>query len=170
MRYSPALAVLLLAGASMSAQPNAGSPATVLPVLSAGQGCPVNFSAQRQAGLAVRSVRDGQGKIDGQGLTITFQQLYTPKIAGVSVTVHGTSGQTASMITNSGLQGDVSESFTLKRDAPASSLSNSAIWTRKVKAIRWLELTKIEYADGSQWEPSKESRCRVQPGLLVFTS
>jgi len=35
-------------------------------------------------------------------------------------------------------------------------------------AISWLELTRIEYADGRVWQPSAKSRCVAAPSLYVL--
>jgi hypothetical protein len=42
------------------------------------------------------------------------------------------------------------------------------IATRSMTAINWLELTRIEYADGKVWQASPESRCAAAPSLLVL--
>jgi hypothetical protein len=35
-------------------------------------------------------------------------------------------------------------------------------------AINWLELTRLEYADGRVWQASAESRCVAAPNLYVL--
>ena len=58
---------------------------------------------------------------------------------------------------------DSTEAFQLTPVAERSSL-----WTKKLNAISWVELTRVEYANGNVWQPSTESRCTAAPSLLVL--
>ena len=49
-----------------------------------------------------------------------------------------------------------------------SPLLHSSVWTKKMTAINWVELTRLEYADGTTWQASPQSHCSAAPSLFVL--
>lgn len=162
--------ILLLASTSMLAQANAGTAPTVLTAPPTSQACPVTFYAKRTGGLVVRYAKDGHQEPDGQGLQLTFSRQDAPKIEKTVVTVHGLSAQGGVLPVHTNTNEDISETFILERHAGATSLDTSEIWTHKIGPARWVELTQIDYADGSVWQQSKESKCITEPDLFLLVT
>ncbi len=168
MRDLSLLSILFLAAASVPAQSNHDRFAAVLTAPVESRECPIGFYAKRQSGLVERAIRSGKQDGFGQRLQLTFDHLQAPGIAKASVTIYGVSGNVAyTPVAHTDRNGDVSEIFSLERRAGAVSLQNSEVWTRKIQAVRWVELTEIDYVNGSEWHKTKESQCRVEPSLLL---
>ena len=62
---------------------------------------------------------------------------------------------------------DASKAFEVHRAAGQKSLSNFEVWMGKVGALRWVDVTSITYADGTNWKAAKDSVCRAFPSLFV---
>ena len=166
MRYASLLPLLLLAGTGLPAQ-QANHAQYVAPPQSVG--CPVSFTASRPQGLAVmRNVADGQEKHDGPALDLRFAAANgsTTATREVDVIVHGDSGKSVLAQTGSGGHDDASGTFSLERGKDAQTLNASEVWPRQVRNVRWVEVTKIVYADGKVWQPSDTAKCRT--GLNGF--
>ena len=171
MHYPLSLTILLLAGTAVSAQTHSGSSAAVSIASTKSLGCPIGFNVKRQSGLVARSAKYGPEDAIGQKLQLTFDRLDAPKITKATVTVHGISGHAAYLPTHSGdSTGDVSETFILERGAGTTSLYSAEILAHRIEVVRWVELTGMDYADGSQWHTTKESQCGTEVGLLLLTS
>jgi hypothetical protein len=65
---------------------------------------------------------------------------------------------------------DVVEIFQLGRGTGAASLIRSDIWMHRMSTVRWVELTEMEYADGSVWREADGSRCRATPDLFLLVA
>jgi hypothetical protein len=106
----------------------------------------------------------GNERSHGQGLQINFFGKLPSGIVKASITVHGASAAAHMIPAASGMStADLTEAFQLTPVADHSSL-----WTKKLNAISWVELTRVEYANGNVWQPSTESRCTAAPSLLLL--
>lgn len=167
MRTPPMLMILLLASGSIFAQAKTDpSTATLTPSLPS-QGCPVNFYAKRTGGLVVHYAKDGHQDPTGQGLDLAFSKNDASRIEKIIVTVHGMSAQGDVLPVRNNSSSDIAETFILERHPGATTL-DSEIWTRKIGPVRWVELTQIEFANGSVWQKSKESKCITEPSPLLL--
>lgn len=162
MRFSPLLLLLLTPAANLIGQ---SATSTVLVAPPASQSCPIHFSADRKPNAGLEVVK-GNEPPHGEGLQITFAGKLPSGIVKASITVHGAS-TAARMVPAAGgkAAADSTETFQLTPVAERSS-----IWTKNMNAINWVELTRVEYADGNVWEPTAESRCTAAPSLLVLVS
>lgn len=166
MRPSPLLLMLLLSSIGLAAQP-ANTPA-IFVAPPASQSCPVSFSADRQPYGGIVNVDRG-ATFPGQGLQINFLRSASAAILKVDVKLHGlTPGvrmSPASADTRKAVQ--TTETFHLAA-SEGSPLVHSSVSTKRLASVDWVELTRIEFANGTTWQPSAESRCVVAPSLLVL--
>jgi hypothetical protein len=177
MRNPSIILLLLLSSVSLPAKTSAGSTSTVFTQPPASQSCPVSFSAERKPNSGLVLVRRPPGSLTpdplAQGLQITFDKSSPPSIVRASITVHGMSPRSraipAAIPVSSGasLGDDATETFELGGNA-GSPLLRSSIWTKRMSAITWVELTRLVHANGTIWQPSANSRCTAAPSLLVL--
>lgn len=170
MQSSSMILILLLSSLSVAGQSNAGSTSAVFAQPPASQSCPVRFSADRLSVPALRNV-DKAAPSAGQGLEINFSALPTATVVKADVTVHGTSaGLRMSPAALSAIKrDDAVETFQLTA-SEGKPLLQSSIWTTKIAIVSWVELTHVEYADGTTWQASPESRCAAAPSLFVLVN
>jgi len=160
---------MLLSAASVAAHAQAGAshPLYVRPPVS--QACPVGLSASRESAASFHSVEKTLGA-HGQGVQINFTSPASRVIVKADILVHGvrTPGLREGLVLTerSQIHGSSTESLQVVGAADAPVL-HPVVWTKSMTAINWLELTRIEYADGSVWEKSGESQCIVAPSLYL---
>ena len=135
-------------------------------------GCPVGFSANRQAATNLVSVDRDPNPQDGpaQGLHLMLNRVNRPAIQSVEVTVYGTSLRPRAI--PAGLASDdnvISKTFELHRTTGSDSLSDADVWMHQVGSVRWADLISISYTDGTTWHAASHLKCRAIPSnyLLV---
>jgi hypothetical protein len=168
VRPSSILSTLLLSSLGAFAQTDHSSTRTVLVSPPASESCPVNFSAERKPFGGVVQVDKG-ATIHFQALQLNFASSSSPAILKVNGTLHGmTPGLHVSPISFRDRSATrATETFQLTADE-RSPLHQPSISIRKLGTVDWLELTRIEFADGTTWHASSESRCVVAPSGLVL--
>jgi hypothetical protein len=89
-------------------------------------------------------------------------------IVAADLVVHGYAAGTR-VIPAASVAQEVAETFHLAtvNDHP---LVDSPIRTTHIAMVNWLELTRLQFADGSTWEPSAGSRCSASPSLFVLVN
>ena len=157
MRLSPLVLAVFFSSAGLLAQ----SP-TVLVLPPAAKACPVKFSADRQVVGATMQVDTPTGE-HGQGLRINFE---SKKVRAVEVAVHGYGDAVQAMPAKQSRDGNMTETFRLTADG-AQALTNPSLWTKKMVAISWVELTRIDFAGGTSWTPKDDTQCVARPSLYV---
>jgi hypothetical protein len=103
-------------------------------------------------------------------LQINFTSSSGSAIVKADILVHGakTFGHEGLLLTGStSATRNDTESIQIAGTAGAPLL-HPVIWTKAMTAISWLELTRLEFADGTVWQASAESRCTAAPSLLVL--
>ena len=168
MRGDSGLLILVMASVGALAQANGHIGPTVFMGPPVSTGCPVGFSAERQAAGVVRYAKGDQTQTHGQGLELKFDSRNdTRKIVKVNITVHGLDGSARVIPASEKSSDDLAELFELTA-AGDNSLRHSNIWTQRMSTIRWVDLTEVAYADGSVWLASASGRCRIEPsGFLL---
>jgi hypothetical protein len=168
MRFSSIVFALLFAPASfVHAQAGSSHPLYIMPPAS--ESCPVNLSADREPGGPLHAV-DKDSVSTGQQLRINFNGATGLVIVKADIVVHGmkTSGSEGMVLTGPlGVSRKSSESFQLT-GTPNAPLLHPLLSTKDMTAISWLELTRLEYADGKVWQASAESRCIAAPSLYLL--
>jgi hypothetical protein len=169
MRYASMFFALLICSAGLAANAQAGASHPLYVQPPASQACPVGLSADREPGGPLQPV--GTGSIPrGQGLQINFISSADRAIVKADILVHGVKsvGREGLLLTRpTSIGRHDTESFQVEGTA-AAPLMHPLIWTNNMTAISWLELTRIEYADGRVWQTSAESRCVAAPSLYVL--
>jgi hypothetical protein len=150
------------------------TPAT-FPIPPANFGCPVGFSASRQAGGQVLTAGEEKSAGSPQGLHLTFDQRFEPAIQSIEVTVYASSGTPQALLLNLRHQGPeskdtVTKTFEFKRQTGAASLEEADVWMHEVGSIRWADLVSITFTDGTTWRPTEDLRCRAVPSNFVLVT
>jgi hypothetical protein len=166
MRLSSMIFVLVLSSASLAAQTAANNPAVLIKPPAA-QACPVQLSVDREP-VGALIPTNGSSAPHGQGLSLTFAKLQE-QIVSADILVHfypsGAHAIPAAPPTAKGVP--PTESFHLTATA-ANPMLHSSIWTKHTAVVSWVELTRLEYADGTTWQASTPRQCGAAPNLYVL--
>jgi hypothetical protein len=90
------------------------------------------------------------------------------QIVSADIVVHGYPPTTRAIPATPSAPKEVTESFHLAPDAD-QPLLHTSVWTA-MTAIRWVELTRLDYADGTSWQSSTPRECTAAPSLYVPAS
>lgn len=161
------------AAAKLAALPPGGDPATTLQLSNQVKALEAELSktqvdlSQLTMTIATEGITNYSGNRVGQNLQISFKQSPSTIVA-VDLTVHGVS-MSAHMTpaAQSARESDLSETFHLMGSATKPVLE-SALSTHRPMIVTWVELTRIEYANGTSWDESSTSRCAAAPSLFVL--
>ena len=170
MRFVSLTLSAFLVTSSAFAQAGSSGPATTFAAPLGSQSCPIDLYAQRQSGLQASRIDDApphnlEGKVE-----ILFRQLDAPAIVQVIGVAHGPSLGGHLDPASTAHPGDITEVFRFQRPLNADSLQRAELRTHTMSNSRWLELTRIDFADGSHWHASPGSHCRATPNPFVLTS
>ena len=168
--------IILSASAAVAQAPSSGSAPTVYAAPPVSQSCPISLYAQRSNGLQVARIADAPpgalarplpSRLEGR-LDLSFKELDSPAIVAISGIAHGPTLSPRVENALTAHPGDISEPFHLGRLTPSGSLTRSELRTHTVSNTRWLELTRIDFADGTHWQPSPNSQCRATPNAFLL--
>jgi hypothetical protein len=169
MRPSSMIFAFLFAPLAISAQAQAGASHPLYVRPPASQTCPVGVSVSREPGGPLHSA--GSAPIPlSQGIQVNFTSSADRVIVKADILVHGVrmAGREGMLLTGpASIRRNSTESYQVVGTADAPLL-HPLIWTREMTAINWVELTRLEYADGRVWQASAESRCIAAPSLYVL--
>jgi hypothetical protein len=171
MRYpSLILTMMLLSSAALLAQTGAHGTNAILTAGPASESCPVGFSASRTAAPTLTVAKRSKQNLPSLGLQLNFARLDASKIVKANITVHGASGKGHLMQAGTTTDSETTETFELHSNAGLERLFHSEISLKKMSAVSWVDLTEIEYADGSVWRASADSKCRAVPNSLLLVA
>jgi hypothetical protein len=106
----------------------------------------------------------------GQGLDIAFFRrgpwIVEPQMVSADVTVHGYPPTTHIIPAAPYLPAEVTETFRITADS-GKALLRSSVWTERMIMINWVELTRVDYADGTSWQSSAPRQCGAAPSLYL---
>jgi hypothetical protein len=129
--------------------------------------CPVGFSINRKPDAAVIWTNSPNPRAPhGQGLDITFAKPKS-QIASADIVVHGYPAGLHIFPATPSAPSEITETFHLTANADQPLLQPS-IWTAHMVAISWVELTGLDYVDGTSWQASTPRQCRAAPSLYVL--
>jgi hypothetical protein len=167
MRPSSTIFTLLLASASLAAQTATGNNPTLLVKPPVSRTCPVLFSVDRAPSTAIIRT-NGAPTPRGQGLNLTFANPAT-HIVSADITVHFyvAAAHAIPAAPSASNAAPLTETFHLTSSAE-NPMHQSSLWTRHTAPITWVELTHLDYADGTSWQPSTPRQCAVAPNLFVL--
>ena len=131
-------------------------------------GCPVGFSASRQADLQTMLANDRSQAGPAQGLHLTLSRLNTPTIQSVEVTVYATSPKLRALPVDALSSDTISKTFELQRKAGSNSLTDADVWMHNVGSVSSVDLISITYTDGSTWHATESLRCRAVPSNFLL--
>jgi len=171
MRYpSAVLIAVLLSSATLVAQTGMHGTTALFTAGPASESCPVNFFVDRAPAPVVRAfVGENPSTRSSLGLEMNLARSGASRVVKATVTVHGPSGQARLMpaATTPHTNADRTETFELRNDADLQGQLRQSVWLKKLNAVSWVDLTAIEYADGSTWHASHLSQCSAVPSKLL---
>jgi hypothetical protein len=168
MRLSSMFFAFLFASATLSAQTSAQNGPVYVQTLHSPAACPVGFSVDRKPDGAI--VWTGSPHLPashGQGLDITFARK--TQIASADIVVHGYPATLHVIPATPSAPSEITESFHLAANA-GQPLLHPSVWTAHMVAISWVELTRLDYTDGTTWQSSAPRQCTAAPSLFVPVS
>jgi hypothetical protein len=138
-------------------------------VVNSNLGCPVGFSASRQATGQIMSIGDTRQAGPALGLHLMLNHLgSTPGIQSVEVTVYGASPKGLYLPAGAPSPNTVSKTFELHRTAEDTTLSEADVWMHRVGSLSWADLISITYVDGTTWHATENLKCRAVPSNLLL--
>ena len=166
MRNTFLLLILLSMGIALSAQQDTPSaPATFTKPLTE-NGCPVDFGAQVNSRPIARTIEDVRKHGNSPLLELTFGHRNTPKILGVTVTIHGLSSSRRFLPVSERSGEQRVQTFRLGPAHGSADLAHTEVWVTKMLFVRWAEVIELNYADGTTWHESPSAQCRAVPDLF----
>lgn len=101
----------------------------------------------------------------GAGLDIIFN--HGAAIVSADVAIHGYPPAAHIIPADPLRPREVTETFHLT-SVDGKPLVQSSIWTKQMIMVNWVELTRVEYADGTSWQSSSPRECGAAPSLFVL--
>jgi hypothetical protein len=170
------VAALGLASAALTAQTKAAPVPSVLTGQTPGLACPVHFAAERYGLTAtLRQTAKGEAGSFAQSLRLNFASADASEMVRAVVVVYGANpvAQIVPLAQDQAgqKQSDTgrSETFVLTRTKGRFDPAEEIV-TETVPLVQRIEITEIEFKDGSVWRPSREARCSTAPSPFVLVN
>jgi len=112
----------------------------------------------------IRTLREPDKQ--GQGLDITLTKPIT-QIVSADIVVHGFAPTAHIIPATLSAPTEITETFHLT-PAAGEPLLHSSVWTKSMSPVSWVELTRLDYADGTSWQSSTPRQCSATPSLYVL--
>jgi hypothetical protein len=129
-------------------------------------GCPVGFTASRQATGQIMSAGDAkQGPT--QALHLTLDNRNTPAIESIEVKVYGTA-QRGFYLPADQFTDTVSKTFQFHRTPNDTTLSEADVRMQLAGSLSRADLISITYADGTTWNATVNFQCRAVPSNFLL--
>jgi hypothetical protein len=141
---------------------------TTFTIPAANTGCPIGFSASRQAGGQVLTTSDAKPTGSAQGLHLMFDNPSGPAIQSIEVTIYASSLKLQALPLDMRSPDTISKTFTLERQPGSIALTDSDIWMRQVGSIRWADLISITFTDGTTWHSTQDFKCHAVPSNFLL--
>jgi hypothetical protein len=133
-------------------------------------GCPVGFTASRQAAPQMMSASDASQLGPALGLHLMLNPLTESSIESIEVTVYGTSTKGRVLPVDTQSSDAVTKTFELHRTQGTASLNDGDVWMHQVGSLGWVDLISVTYADGKTWHATASLRCRAVPSNFLLVS
>ena len=166
MRLSSMFLALLFAPLTLSAQYVTGHSSPYRVELRAAPACPVGFSVDRKPdGAVIWTNSPHLRQPHGQGLDLNFAKPAT-QIVSADIVVHGYLPTTHIIPATPSLPAEATETFHLAA-SDGQPLLHPSVWTQHMVVVSWVDLTSIDFADGTTWQSSTPRQCSAAPSLYV---
>jgi hypothetical protein len=136
--------------------------------LSGNFGCPVGFTASRQAAGQIMSAGDAKEPGPTQALHLLLRHPNTPNIEAIEVTVYGTAQKGLYLPVDSQATTTVSKTFELRRISDSTTLSEADVRMQLIGTLNYADLISITYADGTSWHATANFQCRAVASNLIL--
>jgi hypothetical protein len=131
-------------------------------------GCPVGFSASRQATGQIMSAGDAKQPVPTQALHLTLTNRNNPAIATIEVTVYGTAQKGLYLPVDSQSTTTISKTFAIHRISDSTTLNEADVHMNLAGSLDWADLISITYADGTSWHATSDLQCRAVASNLLL--
>lgn len=172
MRLALIVPLLLLVAPSVECAQSSGS---ARPQVLSGErpslDCPVGFSVHHSGLTAtLREAGDKPASQYAQRLQLEFDRTRTPRIARIAIVVRGNSSKAGAMLLVNGRAAeDATQSLELNQtDGRFDPVQY--IVTDSVPLITRIEITAVDYQDGTAWRTPSAHACSVAPSLFVLVN
>jgi len=161
-------------GIAPAAGPSQNSSQSTVLILPLNTGsCPVMMRAQHLADGSMVKTRDAHPPGVGQWLHLSFASTDSKEIDQARITVHGFSGQPrmAQAQTSRNDSTDATKTLTLAWGPRPGNVVSRDVWLPGLAAVESIDLTYVNYSDGSEWRAGSGAACRIAPDpLMLITS
>jgi hypothetical protein len=141
---------------------------TTFPIPVTDTGCPVGFSASRQAGGQVLTASDAKSVGPEQGLHLMFDYPSGPAIQSIEVIIYASSLKPQALLLDMRSPDTISKTFTLERQPGSTALTDADVWMRQAGSIRWADLISITFTDGTTWHSTEDFKCHAVPSNFLL--
>lgn len=133
--------------------------------------CPIGFTAQRYGfTAALRQVARNEGTQYAPSLQLQFDRTRAPGIARISIVVHGTAGIPQVLPVAAGqANGAASQAFELTRSNGRFDPVQYVV-SDSVPLVTRIEITAIDYADGTTWREPTANACSAAPSPFILVN
>jgi hypothetical protein len=125
---------------------------------------PTDVFLKKQLDEAKRALSEADQQ--QQGLSIAFIKP-AARIVSADIVVHGYTASARIVPAAPAASGEVSEKFHAAASAE-HPLLRSNLWPAHMAVISWVELTRLDYTDGTSWQSSTPRQCSAAPSLFVL--
>lgn len=167
--------LMILSGASLAlAQASRGSAAaqralTVDSIQGMGVGCPVDLQAQRRGtGAMVQTM--GQPGQAAQRLRLNWANRHGKAIVGATLVVRGFDASARVIPAGSAATPELKKTIDVKLNLSGEGKTTTDMTMRSFSTVSWIDLTSVEYADGTGWSLPTGESCTVAPDRLVLVA
>lgn len=172
MRASRILPLLFSVVAMAAPAPAQVESSTQLRMPAEHMACPVEMRADRRGSVVTREV-DRKMIPTGEGLVLHFRAAPSmasrKQVISADITVYGYSSKAMERMlpVQSRPATDLKEDFHFSGSGSAP-LTETSLWTAKIRSVASIELTRVEFSDGSTWERTIPRECVVEPNPFVL--
>jgi len=172
MRFALACSLLLAwFTGSVCAQTSGPGHRLVLRGDSSALDCPVGFSVHH-AGLTatLREAGNKPGNQYAQTLQLQFDRTRTGRIARIALVVHGTAGKAEALLLANERPAETAQQALELGQSMGRFDPVQYVVTDSVPVITRVEITAVDYQDGTSWRAPSANACSVAPSPFVLVN
>lgn len=130
--------------------------------------CPAGIKVKQEGIPRLVYIKAAPKEGPSAGLRITVSNSRRVGISSVQIAVRGyAEGHLTSMAAGVADSGRTGKTLRVALKVPPGATSSTEVWFPGFVSITDVELTGVDYADGSTWRAANNLRCRISPNLRV---
>jgi hypothetical protein len=169
MRHTAVLSVALLFGSTFAFPQDSTQP--VIVYTSPGMmslHCPVQMTAQKLGGLAMREASDRRSYEATQELQLFWKNFRTKNVVAATIVVSGHDASPRLLPTGQRVTPELIRAFDVKMDLSHGNTTETRLSARSFATVSRIDLKSVEYADGTHWAISPGETCSVEPNGFML--